>query len=60
MDDSATLPFEEIAGELAVLGVYRQVFAVLAREAGAMILNASLVDVDESILHHSRRPAPKG
>jgi hypothetical protein len=60
MDDSATIPFEEITGELAVLGVYRQVFAVLAREAGAMILDASLVDVDESILASFAEAGPEG
>jgi hypothetical protein len=60
MDDSATICFEELAGEVAVLGVYRQVFAVLAREAGAMILDASLVDVDESILASFAEAGPEG
>lgn len=33
-----------------MLRVYRQVFAVLAREAGAMIVDPSSLDVDEAIL----------
>ncbi len=33
-----------------MLRVYRQVFAVLAREAGAMIADPSTLDVDEAIL----------
>lgn len=36
--------------EAAVLRVYRQVFAVLAREAGAMIVDPALLDVDQAIL----------
>ena len=36
--------------EAAVLRVYRQVFAVLAREAGAMIVDPDLLDVDQAIL----------
>lgn len=60
MEDSAELMFDELAGEAAVLGVYRQVFAVLAREAGAMILDASLVDVDESILAAFAEAGPDG
>jgi len=36
--------------EAAVLRVYRQVFAVLAREAGAMIIDPELLDVDQAIL----------
>jgi hypothetical protein len=41
---------DELTTEAAVLHVYRQAFAVLAREAGAMILDADLIDVDEAIL----------
>lgn len=41
---------EELAGEAAVLRLYRQIFAVLAREAGAMIVDSSHVTVDEAIL----------
>ena len=36
--------------EAAVLRVYRQVFAVLAREAGAMIVDPDLLDADQAIL----------
>ncbi|NLT53761.1 MAG: hypothetical protein GXX79_04185 [Actinomycetales bacterium] len=39
-----------LAGDAAVLRVFRQVFAVLARESGAMITEPDLVDVDEAIL----------
>lgn len=48
--EAAPPTFEELAGESAVLRLYRQVFAVLAREAGAMIVDSSLVAVDEAIL----------
>ncbi len=60
MDDVTGASFDDLAGEAAVLGVYRQVFAVLARESGAMILDASSVDVDESILARSPRPGRRG
>jgi hypothetical protein len=36
--------------EAAVLRVYRQVFAVLAREAGAMVLDQDSLDVDQAVL----------
>jgi hypothetical protein len=41
---------DDLAGEAAVLRVYRQAFAVLAREAEKMILSPQLLDVDEAIL----------
>src|ERR1700744_5881510 len=41
---------DDLAGEAAVLRVYRQAFAVLAPEAGEMILSPQLLDVDEAIL----------
>src|SRR5271166_2597344 len=41
---------DDLTTEAAVLRVYRQEFAVLAREAGAMILDVDLIDVDEAIL----------
>lgn len=41
---------DDLVGEAAVLRVYRQVFAVLAREAGAMIVDPTTIDVDEAIL----------
>jgi len=60
MDDVTGLSFDDLAGEAAVLGVYRQVFAVLARESGAMILDASSVDVDEAILGSFAEAGPEG
>ena len=41
---------DDLAGEAAVLRVYRQAFAVLARESEKMILSPQLLDVDEAIL----------
>lgn len=60
MTDATGSSFDDLAGEAAVLGVYRQVFAVLAREAGAMILDASSVDVDEAILGSFAEAGPEG
>jgi hypothetical protein len=60
MDDLTGPSFDDLAGEAAVLGVYRQVFAVLARESGAMILDASSVDVDEAILGSFAEAGPEG
>jgi hypothetical protein len=60
MDDVMGLSFDDLAGEAAVLGVYRQVFAVLARESGAMVLDASSVDVDEAILGSFAEAGPEG
>lgn len=48
--DPPELPLDDLTGEAAVLRVYRQVFAVLAREAGAMIVDPSTLEVDEAIL----------
>ncbi|MGW5789136.1 hypothetical protein ACWEV3_00890 [Saccharopolyspora sp. NPDC003752] len=50
MSEPAELTLDDVSGEAAVLRVYRQVFAVLAREAGAMIVDPSTLDVDEAIL----------
>ncbi|WP_231648722.1 hypothetical protein [Saccharothrix sp. NRRL B-16348] len=50
LTDPPELTFDDLTGEAAVLRVYRQVFAVLAREAGAMILDLTTIDVDDSIL----------
>lgn len=41
---------DQLAGDAAVVRLYRQVFAVLARESGAMIADSGLLDVDEAIL----------
>ncbi|MEV6596172.1 hypothetical protein AB0M36_04810 [Actinoplanes sp. NPDC051346] len=57
---SAALPFEEHTAGSAVLGVYRQVFAVLAREANAMVDDAEVVRVDESILTAFADAGPAG
>lgn len=50
LTDTPELTLEDLAGEAAVLRVYRQVFAVLAREAGAMTVDPTTIDVDEAIL----------
>lgn len=50
LTDPPELTLDDLTGEAAVLRVYRQVFAVLAREAGAMIADPSTLDVDEVIL----------
>jgi hypothetical protein len=44
------LSLEDLAPEAGVLRIYRQVFAVLAREHGAMIADVETLDVDEAIL----------
>lgn len=44
------LTLDQLAGDAAVERLYRQVFAVLARESGAMISDVELLDVDEAIL----------
>jgi hypothetical protein len=49
-DGTAVQPgLDDLAGEAAVLRIYRQAFAVLAREAEKMILTPQLLDVDEAI-----------
>jgi hypothetical protein len=60
MEDATGFSFEDLAGEAAVLGVFRQVFAVLARESGAMILDSSSVDIDEAILGSFAEAGPEG
>ncbi len=49
-DGPTTLSLEDLAPEAGVLRIYRQVFAVLAREHGAMIADVELLDVDEAIM----------
>ncbi|MBT0772507.1 hypothetical protein KIH74_26410 [Kineosporia sp. J2-2] len=49
-DGPTTLSLEDLAPEAGVLRIYRQVFAVLAREHGAMIGDVDLLDIDEAIL----------
>ncbi|HEY3957592.1 MAG TPA: hypothetical protein VGM53_29850 [Streptosporangiaceae bacterium] len=50
MTSPLDMTLDEAASEAAVLRLYRQIFAVLAREAGAMIVDTGLIDVDEAIL----------
>jgi hypothetical protein len=59
MSDAA-LTLDDFAAESAVLGIYRQVFAVLAREANAMVDEAESVRVDEAILHAFAGAGPGG
>lgn len=54
------LPFEEQAATTAVLGVYRQVFAVLAREANGMVDDPDSVRLDERILTAFAVAGPAG
>jgi hypothetical protein len=56
----AALTFDDYAAESAVIGIYRQVFAVLAREAGAMVDDAESVGADEAILHAFAGAGPGG
>jgi hypothetical protein len=60
MSDAAALTFDDYAAESAVLGIYRQVFAVLARNANAMVDGADSVGVDESILQAFADAGPSG
>lgn len=50
MTESPQLALDDLTGDAAILRVYRQVFAVLAREAGAMIIDPATLDVDGAIL----------
>ena len=54
------MTFDDYAAESAVLGIYRQVFAVLARSANAMVDDADSVGVDESILQAFADAGPAG
>ncbi|WP_239313990.1 MULTISPECIES: hypothetical protein [unclassified Frankia] len=60
MTDAAALTFDEYAAESAVLGIYRQVFAVLARNANAMVDDTDSVGVDDSILQAFADAGPAG
>lgn len=60
MDDLSAPTLDSLAGEAALLGVYRQVFAVLAAEAGAMITDPGTVDVDEAVLAAFADVGPEG
>jgi hypothetical protein len=50
LTESPQLALDDLTRDTAVLRVYRQVFAVLAREAGVMIIDPAMLDVDEAIL----------
>jgi len=60
MTDAAALTFDDNAAESAGLGIYRQVFTVLARNANAMVDDAGSVGVDQSILHAFADAGPSG
>ncbi len=60
MSEIAELPFDQQATESAVLGVYRQVFAVLAREANGMVDDPESVGVDALILNAFAAAGPTG
>ena len=50
MSAPTELALDSLAARAGALRIYRQVFAVLAREFGAMITDADQLDVDEAIL----------
>jgi len=60
MTDAAALTFDDNAAESAGLGIYRQVFTVLARNANAVVDDAGSVGVDQSILHAFADAGPSG
>ncbi|MBM2615201.1 hypothetical protein JIG36_06445 [Actinoplanes sp. LDG1-06] len=60
MTEPAALTFDDLAAESAVLGIYRQVFAVLAREANGMVDDAASVAADEAILRAFAGAGPAG
>jgi len=50
MTDVAALTLDDYAADAAVVGIYQQVFAVLARESHAMVEDAESIGLDEAIL----------
>ena len=60
MSDDLLPTLDSYAADAAVAGVYRQVFAVLAREANAMVEDADSVRVDEAILDAFASSGPSG
>jgi hypothetical protein len=60
MTDAVALTLDDHEAESAVLGIYRQVFAVLARNANAMVDDADSVGVDEAILRAFAGAGPVG
>ena len=51
MAEGNEISFDELADEAAVLRTYRQVFAVLAREAEKMVGSPESLEVDEAVLN---------
>ncbi len=60
MVEDAALTLDDYAAEAAVVGLYQQVFAVLARESHAMVDDAESVRVDEAILDAFAGAGPAG
>lgn len=60
MSDATALTFDDYAADSTVLQIYQQVFAVLARNANAMVDDADSVWVDESILQTFAAAGPAG
>jgi len=58
--DVSTPTLDDYGADAAVTGIYRQVFAVLARESGAMVDDAGSVRVDEAILDAFAAAGPAG
>jgi hypothetical protein len=58
--EHAGLTLDDYAAEAAVVGIYQQVFAVLARESNAMVDDAESVRIDEAILDAFASAGPAG
>jgi hypothetical protein len=58
--DVSALTLDDYAADAAVVGIYQQVFAVLARESNAMVDDADSVKVDEAILDAFAGAGPAG
>ena len=50
MTEVSAPTFDDYAADAAVVGIYQQIFAVLARESNAMVDDAESIGVDEAIL----------
>lgn len=60
MADDSTLTLDDYAAGAAVVAIYQQVFAVLARESNTMVEDADSVRVDEAILDAFAAAGPAG
>ncbi|MDI1463365.1 hypothetical protein QEZ54_20490 [Catellatospora sp. KI3] len=60
MTEVSAPTLDDYVAEAAVVGIYQQVFAVLARESNAMVDDADSVKVDESILDAFAGAGPGG